>query len=438
MIKGGSGRLAALLPETGPQRALVLSSFVNRFGTGLFATSSMLYFTLIVGLPAAGVGAGLTLAGLIGLLAGIPAGDLADRHGPRDIQLATLAVQTVTMLGFLLVHSWWLFTLVATLDRLADSANNAARGAVIARVGGDRPAVFRAKLRSLVALGMVFGTLASGLAIQSGTRGAYEVLIVVNAATYVLCGLLLLRVPDYPPLPRPAGTGRLAVLRDRPFTAFVALNGALTLEAQAISVLLPVWIVTHTRAPHWTVSVVFALDSLLAVLLMTRIGGRVEGIRAGGTSFRWSGLVFLAAMPLVAVTGKVPGWGAVALLLPAVALVSVSLIAAMAAGFALGFGLAPRHAVGQYQGLNGMGLDLGLAVGPAVLTAGVLRLGAAGWVVLGAVMALVASGAPRVTRWAEADRAKADRAEADRAEADRAEADGAAGLEGAADSVVEA
>ena len=217
------------------------------------------------------------------------------------------------------------------------------------------------------------------------------------------------------------------MLRDRPFTAFVALNGALTLEAQALSVLLPVWIVTHTRAPHWTVSVVFGLDSLLSVLLMTRIGGRDRGDQ-GRRDARsgWSGLVFLAAMPLVAVTGKVPGGVAVALLLPAVALVAVSLMAAMAAGFALGFGLAPRHAVGQYQGLNGMGLDLGLAVGPVVLTAGVLRLGAAGWVVLGVVTALVASTAPRVTRWAEAERV------------DRDVAEPAAGLEGAADSVAEA
>lgn len=404
MIKGGSARPAALLPETGPQRALVLSSFVNRVGTGLFVTSSMLYFTLIVGLPAVKVGAGLTLAGLVGLLAGVPAGDLADRHGPRAVQLATLAVQTVTMLGFVLVHSWWVFTLVATLDRLADSANNAARGALIARVGGERPAVFRAKLRALVALGVVIGTLASALAIQAGTRGAYETLIVVNAATYVICGLLLLRVPDYPPLAKPHGASRFAVLRDRPYTAFVALNGALTLQYQAVSVLLPVWIVAHTRAPHWTVSLVFALDSALVVLLMTRIGGRIEGIRAGGTAFRWSGLLFLAATPLVAVTGHAAAGVAVALLVVAVGLTAVSSVAQTGAGFALGFGLAPDHAVGQYQGFNGMGLDAGQAIGPVVLTAGVLRLGAAGWLVLGVVTAGIASVAPRVTRWAERSR----------------------------------
>jgi MFS family permease len=121
--------MGRVLPQRGAQRALVLSSFVNRIGNGLFNTAAVLYFTLVVHLPAAKVGLGLTIAGLVGLLAGIPAGDLADRRGPRAIMLMTLAAQTATMIAFVFIHSWVAFTLVATLDLLAGSANNAARGA---------------------------------------------------------------------------------------------------------------------------------------------------------------------------------------------------------------------------------------------------------------------------------------------------------------------
>jgi hypothetical protein len=35
------------------------------------------------------------------------------------------------------VHSWWAFTVVAALDKVADAANNAARGALIGRVGAS-------------------------------------------------------------------------------------------------------------------------------------------------------------------------------------------------------------------------------------------------------------------------------------------------------------
>ena len=89
------GWLRRSLPDTGPQRALVMSSFVNRIGTGMFLATSALYFTVIVGIPARQVGTGLSIAGLAALLGSVPAGTLADRVGPRTVQVVTLAVQTV-------------------------------------------------------------------------------------------------------------------------------------------------------------------------------------------------------------------------------------------------------------------------------------------------------------------------------------------------------
>jgi hypothetical protein len=78
-------RIADIVPPTRPQRAMVPSTFVNLLGNGLFNTASVLYFTLVVHLSAAQVGIGLTIAGLVGLGAGIPSGRLADRYGPRPL-----------------------------------------------------------------------------------------------------------------------------------------------------------------------------------------------------------------------------------------------------------------------------------------------------------------------------------------------------------------
>ncbi|MEU0832722.1 MFS transporter [Streptomyces sp. NPDC005969] len=139
-------------------------------GNGLFITAAILYFTFVVHLPATQVGAGFTIAGLSGLAAGIPAGNLADRYGPRAIWLVALALQAVTMAAFVFINSWLAFTLVATLDRLAATASGAAGGALIARVGGERPAAFRARLQTFVNLGVVVGTLGAAVAIQINTR----------------------------------------------------------------------------------------------------------------------------------------------------------------------------------------------------------------------------------------------------------------------------
>lgn len=391
--------------DSGPQRALIVASFVSRVGNGLFNTAAILYFTLVVHLPATQVGAGLTIAGLGGLAAGIPAGNLADRYGPRTVWLATLALQAATMAAFVVINSWLAFTLVATLDRLAATASGAAGGALVARVSGERPAAFRARLRTFVNLGVVVGTLGAAFAIQINTRPAYTALILANAASFACAGLIvLIGVPGSPPLPRPEEHRRWSVLADRPYVSFVALYSAMGLQYQVISLLLPIWLTAHTDAPRWTVAAVYAVNSGVCVLLQSRLGSTVETPRQGGRAFRLAGLLFLASCPLMALAADVPGWVAPALAVLAVCIHSVGEVWESSAAVALGFGLAPDHAQGQYQGLLGVGFDAGQALAPVVLTGAVLALGHAGWLLLGAFFAALGAAGPAVAAWAERTR----------------------------------
>ncbi|MFJ9340527.1 MFS transporter [Streptomyces sp. NPDC101733] len=403
--KGGRRRMSGLSAADRPQRALILASFVSRVGNGLFNTAAVLYFTLVVHLPAAQVGLGLTIAGLTGLSAGIPAGNLADRYGPRTVWLTSLVMQAVTMAAFVLIHSWLTFTLVATLDRLAATASGAAGGALIARAGGERPAAFRARLRTFVNLGVVLGTLGAGFAVSVDTRPAYTALILANAASFACAALVgLIGVPNYRPLPRPQAHRGWAVLADRPFVSFVALYGAMGLQYQTVSLLLPIWLSAHTEAPRWTVAAVYAVNSGVCVLLQSRIGSRVETPRQGGRAFRLAGLFFLVSCPLMALTADVPAWIAPGLAVLAVCVHSLGEVWESSGGFALGFGLAPDHAQGQYQGLFGIGFDAGQALAPLILTAAVLGLGHTGWLLLGVFFATLGAAGPPVAAWAERTR----------------------------------
>ncbi|MFJ1865084.1 MFS transporter [Streptomyces sp. NPDC088097] len=403
--KGGGRRMPGLSAADRPQRALILASFVSRVGNGLFNTAAVLYFTLVVHLPAAQVGVGLTIAGLTGLSAGIPAGNLADRYGPRTVWLTSLVMQAVTMAAFVLIHSWLTFTLIATLDRLAATASGAAGGALIARAGGERPAAFRARLRTFVNLGVVLGTLGAGFAVSVDTRPAYTALILANAASFACAALVgLIGVPNYWPLPRPQEHRGWAVLADRPFVSFVALYGAMGLQYQTVSLLLPIWLSAHTDAPRWTVAAVYAVNSGVCVLLQSRIGSRVETPRQGGRAFRLAGLFFLVSCPLMALTADVPAWIAPGLAVLAVCVHSLGEVWESSGGFALGFGLAPDHAQGQYQGLFGIGFDAGQALAPVILTAAVLGLGHTGWLLLGVFFAALGAAGPPVAAWAERTR----------------------------------
>ncbi|MFD7561360.1 MULTISPECIES: MFS transporter [unclassified Streptomyces] len=400
MTKGRAfGRMAAMVGNNRAERVLILASFVNRVGNGLFNTASALYFTLVVGLPAAQVGAALTVAGLIGLLAGIPGGHLADRRGPRTVMMLALAVQALAMSALVLVESWSALTVVATVDQLAAAVGGAAWGALVGRVGTERPALFRAKLRTYVNLGVVLGTAGAGFAVAANSRPAYLVLILGNAASFALCALLLFLLPPYEPLPRPPLQGRWTALADRPFVTFTLLYGAMGLQYATVSLLLPIWISEHTDAPRWTVVAVSAISAGVCVLLQTRIGSRVETPRDGGRAFRTAGLLFLLSCPMMALTAHIPGWAAAGLVVAAIFVHSLGEIWESSACFALGFGLAPEHAQGQYQGLLGLGFSAGQALAPAILTTIVLGAGTAGWLLLGVFFAAVGAAGPSLARW---------------------------------------
>lgn len=410
---GRIARVAGVVGDNRSERVLILASFVNRVGNGLFNTAAALYFTLVVDLPAVQVGAALTVAGLIGLLAGIPGGHLADRRGPRTIMMLALAVQAVAMSALVFVESWAALTVIAAIDQLAAAAGGAAWGALVDRVGTDRPAAFRAKLRTYVNLGVVLGTVGAGFAVTANTSTAYFVLILGNAASFALCALFLFLLPNYRAVASPPQQRRWIALTDRPFVTFTALFGAMGLQYPVVSLLLPIWISEHTDAPRWTVAAVSAINSGVCVLLQTRIGSRIETLRDGGKAFRTAGLLFLLSCPMMALTAHAPVWVAAGLAVAAIFVHSLGEIWESSAGFALGFGLAPDHAQGQYQGLLGLGFSAGQALAPAILTTVVLGLGTAGWLLLGAFFAAAGAAGPSIERWGTRTRSRQGTADAE-------------------------
>ena len=72
---------------------LATQSLLFALGEGTFMTGSAVFFTQIVGLSAAQVGLGLTIAGVASFLAAWPAGRLVDRFGPKRCWAVSAAGQ---------------------------------------------------------------------------------------------------------------------------------------------------------------------------------------------------------------------------------------------------------------------------------------------------------------------------------------------------------
>ena len=397
--------LRSLVPPSRDQRMYLLAALINIYGTGLIITAMTLYAIRVVHLSAARAGLALTLAGLVGLLASMPVGRLADRRGPRDVSRLALLLLAAAAAGYVfLAHSFVSYLVVAIVDGTALSAATTANVALLRRVGGAGATTFRSQMTAVVNLGMSLGIATCGIAIQLNTVTAYRALFAGNALSCLAGAALLSRLPRFEPLPGAHEESPFTALRDRPFVGYTVLSGAMYMQYFVLGLLLPVWVVFHTNAPRWSVSAFVIINTLMVVLFQVRVGKTVQTIRQGGAAFRRAGVIFLVSCSAMGLAAGLPGWGALLLLAAAVIVHTYGELWQASGMFALDFGLAPAHAQGQYQGLAGMGNFAGQALSPLVLVGLVLGGGRLGFVLLGAWFVLLGLAGPAVARWGERTR----------------------------------
>ncbi len=376
---------------------MAVAILVTTLGNGMYLAAGALFFTRSVGLNVAQVGAGLTTAGVIGLLAGVPLGRLADRYGPRQVYLVTVTAEGLSTAALALVHNFAAFLVVATLVGLAEQGSRAVRGALIAQVGGARRTSFRAYLRSVTNIGLSAGTFAAGVAIHADTRFAYLTLIVGDAVSFLLTAAVVSRLPPIPvPAPptgrRPRLGGlrlgglRLGGLRDRAYLTVALLYGVLALQYQVLTVALPLWIVRNTQAPAWVIAPLIVLNTVLVVLFQVRASRDVHSVPGAARATRQAGWLLLAGSALLAGTGQLSVGAAVAVLAGAVVVNTFAEMRYAAASFEVAFTLAPPDAMGEYQGVFELGTGVFTALAPLLLITLCVVGGPAGWLALGAIL----------------------------------------------------
>jgi MFS family permease len=397
--------LKSLVPESRTQRIYMVAALINVYGSGLIITAMTLFALRVVHLSPVRSGLALTIAGLVGLLSSMPMGRLADRRGPRDAaRLAMLVLGIAAASYVFFAHSFVTYLIVAIVDGSALSASNASSVALLRRVGGENATTFRSQANAAMNLGISLGVATCGVAIEINTVDAYRALFIGNALSCLIGFVVLGRLPKYEPLPGAHKVSPFAALKDKAFVGYAALSGTMFMQYMVLNLLLPVWVVFHTNAPRWSVSVFVVINTVIVVLYQVRIGKTVQTIRQGGAAFRRAGAVFLVSCSAMGLAAGLPTWGAFLLLGAGVIVHTYGELWQSSGMYALDFGLAPPQAQGQYQGLVGMGNFAGTALSPLVLVGLVLSGGRLGFVILGAWFALLGLVAPAVARWGERTR----------------------------------
>jgi MFS family permease len=367
-------------------RTIGLAVLVNTIGSGMFIPLSALYFTRFVGLSPQQVATGLSIAAVAGIASGVPLGHLADRLGPREVQIALVAGMGILGLCYLWVSTLLSFTIVTTASRVLDRGVAAVAGALIAGSLEGRARIrARARLRTMFYLGLAVGSGLSGVALRLDSRDAMHAVIVLDALTYVLAAALYLRLRHVPPAPRHLVERAWRVLGDRRYLAVTALFSIMNLYVALLTFALPLWIVRHTAAPPSIASVLFATNAMGYVLFQIVVSRRVETIGAAIRAAAAAGVCLCAACVCYASTSELARATTVGVLVSGLVCQLFGGILASSAQFCLAFQLAPDHAQGQYQGLMGTGLAVSAAVAPGVTALLLLGGGSSGWLLLGGI-----------------------------------------------------
>ena len=145
---------------------LALQSLLFALGEGAFLTGSAVFFTQIVGLSAAQVGLGLTLAGAGAFLAAWPMGKLVDRYGPKKMWAISAVGQAATFSVWPFITDFQGYVAMAVTMEVIGSLGGAAHAAyTIDALPPEERVLSRAYMYSALNLGFTVGAMLGGIAL---------------------------------------------------------------------------------------------------------------------------------------------------------------------------------------------------------------------------------------------------------------------------------
>jgi MFS family permease len=375
---------------------------VNSFGNGVVLPFLVIYLHDVRGFGLGTAGLAIGVASAAQLAAGIGAGPIIDRFGPRPTLAVGLILQAV---GFgllpLVRHPWHAFVLLA-IEGAGSSGFWPSQSTLVARLtpGARRHAAF-AQQRLTMNLGIGLGGLAGGLIAHVSNPRTFTVLFLLDAVTFLgYVGMIaLIDDPgvDVDETMAPASYG--AVFRDRTFLGLWGLNFLFVSAGYSLINLFPQFARDHSHVSEREIGLIFAVNTGVIVLAQLPLSRWIEGKR------RMRALALMPALWAVAWL-LVDGTGAWLDATPAF------IAFAVAAGL-LGVGecfhgpahqalvadIAPAQLRGRYFAVHSLSWGLAGTVGPAaggfILAAAPFAL----WPLASAVCVFAVGGALAMERF---------------------------------------
>jgi MFS family permease len=345
----------------------------------------------------------------------VPLGKLVDRLGSKQLWQVTSALEAVAYAVWPLLTGWWSFVAMMVGMAVLEAGRRNARGAYgLAVFAREERVRSQAYLRAARNVGYTFGALAAGLALATGRDDVVRLVPLVTAGLLAVNALWVFRLPDLPraqhvaehadsPIEQAVEHARekLSALHNRGFFLMSVCNGVLGSHGVLLNVVIPLWLVQETDAPHVLLAWLFGTNTVMAVFLQVAAARGVTDVRRSLRAQYRGAACFVLSCAIVLVTHDTTGWVTIALVWLGHVTVTGSELFQSAGMWGLVSELSDPERLGEYQGVSGLGYTMGDVWAPALYTFLAMTWGAPGWVVIAAIVLVAAIGIGPSSRAAE-------------------------------------
>lgn len=380
-------------------------ALVDRIGSGLWASVSVLYFTYVTGLSLAQVGTLAAISGAIGIAGAPLGGRIADRLPLTRVLIALQILRALATLALLTTHNYALLLAFSAVGSLGDRAANVLTKLYATRVSGPDRVRYQAANRTVANAGWALGGLAAAAALTIGTTTAYQWLLAGDAVSFAAAALLTVRCAEPPSLNRviatskdPAPTSRPAgPWRDRTYLAYVATETVLFLDDAVFKVGLPLWIAHSAHAPHGLAPLLMVLNNVMVVALQVPLARLGATTTAARNLLLPLSVVFALGGVTMALSATGGAVAATLFLTASAAAFTVAEMLHATVSWELSVTLAPDTAQGAHLGVHGLAQSAQRSIGPLAVTAAIAT-GPLGWTAFGATIAVTSLFQHRLVR----------------------------------------
>ena len=340
------------LPNVRGRVPLLVGLAIDSFGGGCAGPLVLLFFVRVADIPLGTAGLLLTVATLFSIAAPAAVGLVIDRVGPRNLVVGAQFAQGLAFAGFFFGRSVWLLFLCALVTTTGQRVFWSSIFSLLSDVAdpGDRDRWFGLG-GMMQAAGFGLGALAAGALLTFDGDAPFLVGMAVNAVTFFIAGVLLLRLHPVHAARAAAAkdSGPAPLLRkDKAFLVLIGANTILALCTMLMGVGLPVYVTEALpKAPEWIVGILLAAVSVVLaagqtlVVRLTEKRRRTHVMVLAGVL--WAGWGLLMAGLLHIPAGLVvPG------LILASAVFAIADVLHAATSNALAAAVAPANGHGKY------------------------------------------------------------------------------------------